>query len=556
MKYPDDLRSRAGELLYRELPEEYRYQDPATKDELGDLEAYLHGFGHLLDLIRHTTEQAYADAFAEETDQGYKIQPWLIPYLAELVGAELVATDPDARIEELNNSVLWSKSKGTLRNVDSVSDVISTAETVVREGWRLTLTTPRTNLPPFSLTGDEPNNDPLTKTLKPLGCPDLRKMDRAVVDPSGSNPLFRLRRSNRDENGLQTEQGTELFWKPRAPGGAPCFPMAYDDGAARCPDLRDPAHGQKPGPHPTRNLIHLVPPDGFFEAGLKVVKFANPKDLKIKANEKNRVISPREILELAGDPSPIPDRLIVALDDDLNISKGAEITFEDILFMGRKADEDRPIRIRVLGGGQLTMRRSTAQSVTLAKAIATAPDLVPLIATDSLFETITGPTTTATLVYCTVMGTLDLARLNASDCLFADLSDTLKCEAAETCVRYSRLTPPPGSKACLLRASPANTATTPRFTHRWLTTVESDQACTLRLPQYGEPGYGVLDTTAAQDIASGAEDEGEMGAYHHKFYAASLRALQKKLTNYLPLGQEIALIYDPHLSLNPPVLAA
>jgi len=152
MKYPDDLRSRAGELLYRELPEEYRYQDPATKDELGDLEAYLHGFGHLLDLIRHTTEQAYADAFAEETDQGYKIQPWLIPYLAELVGAELVATDPDARIEELNNSVLWSKSKGTLRNVDSVSDVISTAETVVREGWRLTLTTPRTNLPPFSLT--------------------------------------------------------------------------------------------------------------------------------------------------------------------------------------------------------------------------------------------------------------------------------------------------------------------------------------------------------------------------------------------------------------------
>ena len=87
----DDLKSRAGQLLYRELPEEYRYQDPAPEGELGDLEAYLHGFGHLLDLVRGTTEQAYADAFAEPADNGREIQTWLIPYLAELVGAELRA---------------------------------------------------------------------------------------------------------------------------------------------------------------------------------------------------------------------------------------------------------------------------------------------------------------------------------------------------------------------------------------------------------------------------------------------------------------------------------
>ena len=140
MTIPNKALSRAGQILYRELPEEYRYRDNNSEDEPGDLEAYLHGFGHFLDLIRATTEQAYADGFAEETETGHEIQPWLLPYLAELVGAELLAPDEARRREELNNSVLWSKSKGTLHNVDHVGDVISGSETVVREGWRLTLT--------------------------------------------------------------------------------------------------------------------------------------------------------------------------------------------------------------------------------------------------------------------------------------------------------------------------------------------------------------------------------------------------------------------------------
>ena len=129
------LKSRAGQLLYRELPEEYRYQDPAPEPgELGDLEAYLHGFGHLLDLVRGTTEQAYADAFAEPADNGRRIQTWLIPYLAELVGAELRAPDPEMRRAELNNAVEWYKTKGTLGAVDEISDVISGGESVVVEG--------------------------------------------------------------------------------------------------------------------------------------------------------------------------------------------------------------------------------------------------------------------------------------------------------------------------------------------------------------------------------------------------------------------------------------
>ena len=188
MSLPDDALTRAGRNLWRELPEEYRYRDRSpVEGEPGDLELYLHGFGHLLDLIRATTEQAHADSFAEGIDGGRSIQPWLLPYLAELVGAELLAPDPDRRREELNNSVLWSKSKGTLRNVDHVGDVISGAETVVREGWRHTLTCPRPGLPPFStplMAGEAP---------LALGCPDFRVTDRPVRDAEGSNPLYRLR---------------------------------------------------------------------------------------------------------------------------------------------------------------------------------------------------------------------------------------------------------------------------------------------------------------------------------------------------------------------------
>jgi Phage tail protein (Tail_P2_I) len=144
-----DLKTRAGLLLYRQLPEEYRFLDRRNDDQPGDLESYLHGFGHLLDLIRGTTEQAYADAFADPIDfpnqdieDNRDIQTWLLPYLAELIGAELLAPDPKQRNDELSNTVGWYKTKGTLRSVDSIADTVSGTETVTVEGWRRVLLTP------------------------------------------------------------------------------------------------------------------------------------------------------------------------------------------------------------------------------------------------------------------------------------------------------------------------------------------------------------------------------------------------------------------------------
>ena len=190
----EELKSRAGLLLYRQLPEEYRFLDnqgePGQEGELGDLEAYLHGFGHLLDLIRGTTEQVYADSFAEAPDipvseygGDREIQTWLLPYLAELVGAELIAPDPERRVTELNNTVGWFKTKGTLQNIDNVADVVSGTETVLVEGWRRVLLTPRLDMPPFTSPKSAiGSGDPATSVA---GFAKRRNVDLIVVGTRG-----------------------------------------------------------------------------------------------------------------------------------------------------------------------------------------------------------------------------------------------------------------------------------------------------------------------------------------------------------------------------------
>lgn len=551
----EDLLSRAGAILYRELPEEYRYRDSGPADDLADLEAYLHGFGHLLDLVRGTVEQAYADAFAEKVDNGRSIQTWLIPYLAELVGAELMAPDPEQRIEELNNSILWTKAKGTLRNIDQVGDVISGSETVAREGWRLTLTCPRPALPPFSVPQAGNGTDPLGRTARPGGCPDFRRLDRAVRDPSGASPLYRLKSPARDADGIEIEGGTQVFWKPRSPGGVPCFPRHYDDGSARCPDLRDPSLHADLEPHPRRTHIHVRTPDGMFADGLKVVAMNDPAVLNIKATDLDRTIGPKQVLELTGDPGPVPDRLIVRLEKDLSIPKNAHITFRNLLFSGEVAagvPAPRPPRIRIMGGARLTLDRVAAEHVTLPGTGA-GEDAPALEARDSIFGQITGPNRFAELIHCTVMGETDLARLYASDCLFDTISSNINCAADKSCIRFSRFEVPEAKKKdCFGKSAPSNTDERAAFAPRFCR--NEDDSCTFRLPEYGEPGYGVLDTNAPGTITAGAEDEGEMGAHHHRFLAAQLRALHKKLTRFLPLGQEIALLYDPLLAVTPPEL--
>ncbi len=547
-----DLKSRAGLLLYRELPEEYRYQDPPpTPDEMGDLEAYLHSFGHLLDLIRGTTEQAYADAFAEAADNGREIQPWLIPYLADLVGAELRAPDPEMRRRELNETVSWYKSKGSLQNIDEISDVVSGAEAVVVEGWRRTLTTPRMSLPPFTAPADTMGDGgPMTAPGLPGGTVDIRYINRAVQDPTGSNPLYELQIPRRDEFAREIAP-EQIFWTPLNRRGAPCFPGAYDDTSLRTPDLRRP-ETQGLGPHPSRTLIHVRPPEGLFATGINGDTLApTVAHIEIDATETARqVFGPEQVFDamgllddgavddlLIGDEIVLPDRIIVT--GDLVIPAGADLAFRGLMFTGAVHLDDPETRV-------------TFDRCAVERLIIDHPTDEPsVVATDCLFNSIRGGVGFAQLVYCTVLEDTELERLWASDCIFNGPLVDIDCSGDDTCIRYSRVPDLEALEGCGADKSPSNTDDDPNFIRLWF---EEGDGSVLRPALFGEPGAGVLDLTSSEAIRAGAEDDGEMGAHHHMFHAAQIRALRLKLTDYLPLGQEIAIRYDPYLS-HPPVQA-
>ena len=67
---------------------------------------------------------------------------------------------------------------------------------------------------------------------------------------------------------------------------------------------------------------------------------------------------------------------------------------------------------------------------------------------------------------------------------------------------------------------------------------------TLYSLRYGDPGYGKLLPSTADSIRRGADDGGEMGAFH--FVLASLREtdLRVRLQEYLPVGLEFGIFYQ------------
>ena len=73
---------------------------------------------------------------------------------------------------------------------------------------------------------------------------------------------------------------------------------------------------------------------------------------------------------------------------------------------------------------------------------------------------------------------------------------------------------------------------------------------------FGEPGCGVLHPATSDSIRFGAQDGGEMGAYHVEAHSLAMAAIVEKLRDYLSVGLEAVVIYDRRLLVSPPVSAA
>ena len=61
--------------------------------------------------------------------------------------------------------------------------------------------------------------------------------------------------------------------------------------------------------------------------------------------------------------------------------------------------------------------------------------------------------------------------------------------------------------------------------------------------RFGDPGYAQLSLCTAPEITAGADDESEMGAFHHLFLPQRVANLRARLDSSTPAGMETGIIY-------------
>lgn len=196
----------------------------------------------------------------------------------------------------------------------------------------------------------------------------------------------------------------------------------------------------------------------------------------------------------------------------------------------------------VVRDAMFALRRVAIERLTAHVAAAPGPsewfEDPELSIVDSLIETlVVSGDGLCRLEYCTVLKALESQRLEASDCVLRSEPEPpafSELNLRYCCAPWAPLGPIDASVGRLYE--PTITRDQPRFLNEI----------------FGEPGCGVLHPGAVTAIREGAEDGGELGAYHHLHFVLREEALIDKLRDFLPVTQEPVLI--PHGSWVRPVV--
>ena len=514
---PEDF----AQTLYRVLPAYYR-----ERDESGDLQAYLQGCGDLLDAVFATLQQRYADNFPDNPPDGSSQAPaqdWLLPYFADLVDATLVSPLPDGRRDELANAIRWRQGKGTLNTIRSIIAAIGQTEAVVQEGWQRVALTARIGEPLRPAVSYGYAQEPLATNPGnmarhpglPAATVDMRCPSRALVVGEDNPGAQRI-----------TIDGEETIWRQGSHHGAPCFPGSYEDISPRTPDMRTPTW--RTGHfHPRRILAFLPPPMGFFRPGMTSVQWQNSPtagylaQVEIDATSEPGVVIHRNRSLTEGPFRPVRVTGVVRLNQAE--TQGDVFRFEGLSFRREVVSPDARLEFR-------------GCAVEIARTLRT--DLLePVIDMKSCLTTlIDAPNGRVRLEGVTVLGPTEARGVEASDCIFDGLVHAPGDDTSEPpdggCLRYSRIdTDQPEG----LLAQFETTTEPPVF----FQTI------------FGRRHVGVLSPATHDAILKGAEDGGEMGAFHAARHAAIRDAILTKLADFLPVGQEVVLIPDTRLTTAP-----
>jgi hypothetical protein len=293
------------------------------------------------------------------------------------------------------------------------------------------------------------------------------------------------------------------------PAGVPCFPGTSQDLTRRTPDLRAPSW-RAGHAHPARVLLFVVPPAGFFPPGWErfppARKETGPRLLRGAVITGDLEIDPG-----AGDPFVIEDSIIAGT---LHVKSG---------------------RVRLARSAVASLAVDGGAGADLAAPPVAAAD-------DCLFGSITAKGLVR-LVAVTVLGALSAPRCHASDALLAGSVDV---PAAR---RPARPSDAPPVSAFRFSRVPTSVLGGDYPVYRCV-----DDTPRFVADTFGARGAGVLHPVAGAALRGGAEDGGEVGAYHHRGYALRERALLDKLRAYLPAGQTAVIVPDDTLRCPPPTV--
>ena len=544
---PSKPSTETGRQLYNLLPEVYRTRDQAREgvaagsEKRRDLAAYLDGCGELLDRIRNTLDQRLADSFPEGEYVGFpkdkypsrEAQSWLLPYFARLLDVQLRSPHIEGRRAEVANAVAWRQRKGTTASVEAIAEAVGQLEAEVHEGWQRVAVTPRVDTPQlpaaaFGLAQVPDPTNPLVAAQHPAlptVTPNFGRTSRAVQTES-RHPLARHTRFPTGPT----------YWRQANRQGLPCFPGSFEDATRRTVDLRSPSWNQGHY-HPRRVLLFVPPPSGFFTFDQVELTWANRAErVDDSTTDGVRELKPRKeaddelpVVTITTPPPPLPEFGETVLKiSDLNFNGTLTIT-----------------------AGRVELERVAAQQIVIQSADTDEP---VLSAKDCLFSKVEAKDGLVRLEACTVRDQLDCARLQASDCILPDALNpdalNLGFISGPNCIRYSRV----GSATLEMSPSDLQRAENETVAPIFFDFDLCDESGMVSAADWGVPGYAVLHPATPQALCTGAEDGGEMGAYHHQRHCLQAAAVLSKLEEYVPVGLEAALIPDPRLLSLPPTI--
>ncbi|HLH73245.1 MAG TPA: hypothetical protein VKX96_08170 [Chloroflexota bacterium] len=196
----------------------------------------------------------------------------------------------------------------------------------------------------------------------------------------------------------------------------------------------------------------------------------------------------------------------------------------------------------VPSAGGLTVNANTATGQDNESLVVTVERSItgPIVATDTIQAlnvldsvvdggngaAIAGPPTSVQT--STILGTTTVRSISASNCLFTGLVRAIRRQTG--CVRYCYL--PFDSRAPRrFRCLPADAESAGRLVPQFTSI------------SYGDPGYGQLALASAPELTTGADDEGELGAFHYLQQTQRLKNLQSSLNEYLRFGLEAGALF-------------